>query len=107
MTDTPDTVTDASGRKIGVMIFGPEDMLDLMEAADDLSTNQGWLRYATVICSVSSIDDVPVPRPKNKMQIRGIAKKLGNLGFLAVAKAIYPGDEEQPPSETQDATPAP
>ena len=84
-----ETVTDKAGRKIGLRDLDPGDMLDLLEAAGTSSTNEGYMRYAMVIASLSSIDDVPVPAARTKEQMRGNAKKLGNDGFAAVAEALF------------------
>ena len=88
MTD----VVDSTGRKIAVTALDPADMLDLLEAAGDASANSGYMRYAMVICSVSNIDGVPVPRPTKKNEIKALAKRLGNEGFAAVTKSLF-GDD--------------
>ena len=86
-------VTDAKGRKIVVNPLDPADMLDLLEAAGDASANSGYIRYAMVVCSVSMIDGLPIPRPSKKADIRALAKRLENDGFAAVASALFGKDE--------------
>ena len=85
MTD----VVDSTGRKIVITSLDPADMLDLLEAAGDASANSGYMRYAMVVCSVSKIDEMPIPRPTKKNEIKALAKRLGNEGFAAVAKALF------------------
>jgi hypothetical protein len=84
---------DASGRKIVISPLDPADVLDLMEAAEDASSNVGFVRYAMVICSVSDLGGVPVPRPRDKNGMKALARKLGNEGFTAVSKALFGGDK--------------
>ena len=93
---TPDkSVTDSLGRRIVLRVLDPADMLDLLEAAGAASSNVGWVRYASVIASVSVINDVPVPFATKKSDILAIARKLGNEGFAAVGKYLF-GDDETP-----------
>ncbi len=98
----PVTITDAAGRKIVLRVLDPADMLDLLEAAGAASTNAGWVRYASVIASVSSIGDVPVPLARRKADILTVARKLGNEGFAAVGEYLYgkpaTGDETDAPA---------
>ena len=86
-------VADAKGRKITVSPLDPADMLDLLEAAGDASANSGYIRYAMVVCSVSMIDSLPIPRPAKKADIRALAKRLDNDGFAAVASALFGKDD--------------
>jgi hypothetical protein len=78
------TITDAKGRKLLVHIMDPGDMLDLAEAAEDQSSNRGFMAMAMHVCSVTEIDGVPVPFPANKRDIKALAKKLGNEGLLSL-----------------------
>ena len=83
------TVTDVKGRKIVLRTLDPSDMLDLLEAAGSASSNAGWVRYASVISSVSSIDEIPIPIALNKAAIKNTAKMLGNDGFAAVGAYLF------------------
>lgn len=96
----PTTITDAKGREIAVTVLGPADMLQLLEAAGDASSNAGYVRYASVIYSVSAIDGIPVPKPSMKKHILDNAARLGNEGFAAVATHLF-GDAE--PADGGDA----
>lgn len=97
----PDSVVDAKGRTITLRILDPADMLDLFEAAGSASSNAGWVRYASVVASVSGIDGVPIPIPAKKEAIRTLARRLGNDGFAAVAKFLF-GDGEGAPKDDID-----
>jgi hypothetical protein len=92
------SVTDARGRKIVLRVLDPADMLDMLEAAGTASSNVGWVRYASVISSVASIDDVPVPISSTKLQIRAVARRLGNDGFAAVGTFLF-GDDTAAPAD--------
>lgn len=96
-------VTDAGGRKITVQPLDPADMLDLMEAVGNASSNVGYVRYAMVICAVTMVDDVPVPRASKKAEIKALARKLGNDGFSAVAKELFGDDTAADSSEVETA----
>lgn len=88
------TVKDSDGRVLEISPLDPADMLDLLEAAEGASSNAGFVRYAMVVCSVSAIDNVPVPRPVNKDGMKALARRLGNDGFAAVTKAMF-GEPEK------------
>jgi hypothetical protein len=83
------TVTDSRGRKIAYRELAPADMMDLMEAADDVSGNAGWMAFALGVASVTSIDGVPVPVAENKADVKRNANTLGNDGIVAVQNAIF------------------
>ena len=107
MSETPaKSVTDAGGRKITLRVLDPADMLDLLEAAGSMSSNAGWVRYASVIASVSAIGDVPVPLATQKSHILATARKLGNDGFAAVAKEMF-GDGATDAPDDPGAAPTP
>lgn len=93
------TVTDSNGRIITLRVLDPADMLDLLEAAGPASANVGWIRYASVVASVSAIDGVPVPIASTKAHILAAARKLGNEGFAAVGKFLYGDGTEVPAGE--------
>jgi hypothetical protein len=97
------TVTDAGGRKLTLRALDPADMLDLLEAAGDASVNQGYIRYAMVVCSVEQIDNLPIPAPSSKDQIKALGRRLGNTGFSAAAKALF-GDPAAPAADKVAAT---
>lgn len=98
MTDTTEkSVVDSLGRKISLRILDPADMLDLLEAAGSASSNAGWIRYASVISSVSSIADIPVPIASRKSDILATARRLGNEGFAAVGAYLF-GDGTAAPA---------
>ncbi len=97
----PDSVTDAQGRVLKLHVMDPMDMLDLYEAAGDVAGNATWVRYAMILASVTQIDDLPIPAPKTKDQIRALGKRLGNDGLVAVAKVMFP----DPPATEDGAAP--
>ena len=92
-------VTDAKGRKLSVRIMDPGDMLDLMEAAGDASSNRGFMAMAMHVCSVEAIDDTPVPRPRDKDDIKRMARTLGNEGLLSLYSL---GSPEAPGQDVVD-----
>lgn len=88
-------VTDAEGRRLRVRRMGALDRLRLFKAAGPvLADNAHWLGMAALACSVTAIDDVPVPTPANEQQIEGLVSRLGDAGISAVASALH--DEPQP-----------
>jgi hypothetical protein len=99
------TVTDALGRRIAVRKLGVLERLRVFRAAGPtLSGNQPWLGMAMLACSVTAVDDVPVPMPGNEQQIEAMVGRLGDAGIAAVADAFRgspatsPG--APPPAET-------
>ena len=89
------TITDATGRRIALRRLTALDKLRLFKAAgSELSQNQPWLGMAVLACSVTSIDDVPVPPPMTEQQIESMISRLGDAGVAAVAAALSPA----PPS---------
>ena len=96
MAEDPKTVTDASGRRYGIRVLTPGEMLDLLEAAGDTnSTNPGWMRMALAVASVASIDDVPMPPLASKRDIRAAADQIGNAGLVALQTALMGGTPEE------------
>jgi hypothetical protein len=101
MSDENIVVTDASGRKLTLKPLDPGDMLDLLEAAGDQSTNAGYVNYAVIVASVVQIDDKPLPRAMKKDRLKANGKLLGNVGLVAVTKELF-GDESETPAETAE-----
>ncbi len=88
---TAPTVTDATGRRIALRRLTALDKLRLFKAAGpDLSQNQPWLGMAVLACSVTSIDEVPVPTPITEQQIEAMIARLGDPGIAAIAAALGP-----------------
>ena len=58
-----------------------------------LAQNQPWLGMALIACSVTAIDDVPIPPPVNELQIEAIIGRLGDTGVAAIARALQPTSE--------------
>jgi hypothetical protein len=99
-----ETVTDAHGRRIALRRMTVLDKLRLFKAAGPLLSQNGpWLGVALLACSVTAIDDIPVPMPANEQQIEALVARLGDLGIAAAAAALSAVTE--PPLETmrQDA----
>lgn len=91
------TVTDSEGRSLTIRRLGALDKLRLFKAAGPvLAQNHLWLGMATLACSVSAIDDIPIPPPVSEGQIEGLVSRLGDSGITAVAQALVP---ESPPSD--------
>jgi hypothetical protein len=94
------SVVDSLGRKITLRVLDPADMLDFLEAAGSASSNPGWVRYASIIVSVSAIADVPIPPAIRKADILQTARRLGNEGFAAVSRYLFDDVAEAPAGDT-------
>ncbi len=78
--------TDGQGRRIALRRMTVLDKLRLFKAAGPvLSQNGPWLGVALLACSVTAIDDVPVPMPANEQQIEALVARLGDPGIAAAA----------------------
>ncbi len=84
-------VIDAQGRCLQLRRLTALDKLRLFKAAGPaLAHNQPWLGMAVLACSVSAIDDVPVPPPTTEGQIEGLVGRLGDDGIAAIGAALAP-----------------
>lgn len=82
-------VTDAEGRRLALRRLSALDKLRLFKAAGPvLAQNQPWLGMAVLACSVTAIDDVPVPVPATEQQIEAMVARLGDTGINAIAAAL-------------------
>ena len=91
------TVTDADGRRLHLRRMNALDRLRLFKAAGPLlSQNAHWLGMASLACSVTAIDDVPLPAPGNEQQIEGLVSRLGDSGINAVAQALHRPEADPP-----------
>ena len=80
---------DAQGRRLSLRRLGALDKLRLFKAAGPvLAQNQPWLGMAVLACSVTAIDDVPVPAPVTEAQIEALVSRLGDDGIAAVGAAM-------------------
>lgn len=104
MSDLPEFVQDGA-RKLYLRELDPGDMLDLIEAAGGTADSGAWMRYAVGVCSVSKIDEMPLPMPKKKEAVKANARLLGNSGVMAVFGVVYPQvvaqDGESPDAEIE------
>ena len=83
------TILDADGHRLAVRRLNALDRLRLFKAAGPLlAQNQPWLGMALIACSVSAIDDVPMPQPVTESQIESMVSRLGDAGIAAVAAAL-------------------
>lgn len=88
----PTEITTSEGVKLSLRELDPGDMLDLIEAAGSAMGGQSsgaWLGYAQMICSVNAIDGVPVHMPSTKGEVKELARRIGNLGIVALQPAFY------------------
>jgi hypothetical protein len=86
-----ETVVDASGRTLAVRMLTALDKLRLFKAVGPvLAQNAPYLGMAMLACSVSAIDDVPIPMPANEAQVEGLVQRLGDHGIDAVAGLVQP-----------------
>lgn len=103
MSDETKSATDENGKRYTIRVLDPADMLDLLEAAGDLSGNAGWVRYAMMLCSVSEIDGVPVPMPAKKSDVRALAKRIGNAGLKAIDQVLFGAPDTTTTAEVVEA----
>ncbi len=86
-----DEVTDARGRRLSLRRLTALDKLRLFEAAGPaLAANDRWLGMAVLACSVTAIDDIPVPAPASKAMIEAMVQRLGDDGIAAVSAHLAP-----------------
>lgn len=88
----PSEITTSDGVKLSLKELDPGDMLDLIEAAGSAMGGQSsgaWLGYAQMICSVNAIDGVPVHMPSTKGEVKELARRIGNLGIVALQPVFY------------------
>jgi len=89
------TISDSEGQRITIRRLSALDKLRLFKAAGPtLAQNHLWLGMATLACSVSAINDVPVPMPTNELQVEALVSRLGDSGITAIAGAL--ASETQP-----------
>lgn len=84
------TVKTNDGRSFEVKEVTPSGLMSIMEACGRFVPSEGWMRYAILICSVTEIDGVPVPKPITKQQIENLGDKIGNDGLVALSEHFYP-----------------
>ncbi len=97
---TAPVVTDAEGRRIALRRLSALDKLRLFKAAGPvLAQNQPWLGMAVLACSVTAIDDVPVPVPATEQQIESMVARLGDAGINAIAVAL----DAEPATDSPEA----
>jgi len=85
------SITDTQGRRLDLRPMTALDKLRLFKAAGPaLSRNEPWLGMALLACSVSAIDDVPVPMPADERGIEALVARLGDAGLTAIAAALAP-----------------
>ena len=94
-------ITDDTGRRLTLRPLNALEKLRLFKAAGPaLSRNEPWLGMALLACSVSAIDDVPVPMPGDERGIEALVGRLGDTGLAAVAAHLPP----EPDARAQAAT---
>ena len=92
-----ESVMDVEGRRITVRRLTAVDKLRLFKAAGPvLAHNEPWLGMAILACSVTAINDIPVPMPANEQQIEGLIARLGDAGLSAVSTATFFAEQDRP-----------
>jgi hypothetical protein len=82
-------VTDAAGRVIGWRPLLPLEDMDLAELAGaENAENRKWMLYATCAFVVVEIDGDPIPKPRNKLQLRAVVQRLGKDGLASLIDAM-------------------
>jgi H2-forming N5,N10-methylenetetrahydromethanopterin dehydrogenase-like enzyme len=83
------TAVEASGRRVTFRRLDALDRLRLFKALGaELSLNAPYLGMALLACSVTAIDDVPVPQPITEEQLESLVRRLGDDGMAAVSDAL-------------------
>ena len=87
-------VTDALGRKIVLRRLSPLDRMRLAKCVKpENSKNEGYMLYAMIAFSVTSIDDEDAVPPQNELHLEAMIQRLDDAGFeavLAVLPEFYP-----------------
>ena len=83
-------ITDSSGRTLVISELTPSAMLNVMEMAGGSGSNDGWIRFAMLFCSVTAIDGLPKLFPHNKAALLKRADEVGNEGMVAISEALSP-----------------
>ena len=97
MSMLPHEITTSGGRKLTLREVDPGDMLDLIEAAGSAMNGASaatWLGYAQMVCSVTAIDGVPVQMPATKLEVKDLARRIGNDG-VSVLCPLFEGEIAQ------------
>jgi hypothetical protein len=82
-------VTDARGRSIAVRKLTPLDRMRMSKAAGaENATNQPYMLYALVACSVVAIDGDDQIIPTNDRQLEAAISLLGEDGYDAALEAV-------------------
>lgn len=84
----PCTITSGD-HTLEVNPLSPGEMMDFFEAFTTKQVSSpAWARFAMWICSVRTFDGVPVEFPRNGMEVKALANRLGHEGVVAVQKVI-------------------
>lgn len=95
---------DEQGRRLSLRHMTVLDRLHLFKAAGPLlSQNVPWLGIAVLACSVTAIDDIPIPMPANEQQVEALVTRLGDAGIAAAATALSNASEPALETVRQDA----
>jgi H2-forming N5,N10-methylenetetrahydromethanopterin dehydrogenase-like enzyme len=90
------SAVDASGRRVSCRRLDALDRLRLFKALGaELSLNAPYLGMALLACSVTAIDDVPVPPPVTEEQLEALVRRLGDDGISAVSDALQAADSAE------------
>jgi len=90
------TIYDSDGHRITIRRLTALDKLRLFKAAGPvLSQNDLWLGMAALACSVSAINDLPIPAPTNELQVETLISRLGDSGIAAIAAALAVESQSQ------------
>lgn len=83
------TVTDDRGRSIVVRKLTPLDRMRMSKAAgSENATNQPYMLYALVACSVVSVDGDDMLTPTTERQLEAAISLLGDEGYDAALTAV-------------------
>ena len=83
------TVKDSKGRSIAIKKLTPLDRMRMSKAAGaDNATNQPYMLYALVACSVVSIDGEGSIVPTTERQLETAIEVLGEEGYEAALEAV-------------------
>lgn len=97
------TVTDKSGRVITLRKPPFIAQFDLIDALGASAGNETYRSMVTPLLYVAAIDGEAVSRPSNKNQLRALAQRLDEDGFLAVGEGIQRYFAEDVPTDEAEA----
>jgi hypothetical protein len=90
ITSDDQTVVDATGRTLVYRKLSLLESARLMRACGEHASNSSFYSLASLVASIRSIDNAPLPFPKNINEIDGRIGMVGDDGATALMKILVP-----------------